>query len=259
MNREFTQTFFLAAGEVNAEGELSMALLTSKIIDIATAHANSLGIGNPSMASMHCGWVLSRVAIEMMDYPKVNDTYRLTTWVNAWNKHYSERMIMISAADGRALGYARTIWMVLDTETHESRGLSHLPLTPEMVSDRVCPIAPQGKHSLILPEDYEGDLPRNAMRATAPAVPHRFGYADLDYYRHVNTVRYVQLLLNQFSLEEFDRTRIKRFELWFMREGKYGADLSLLRADNDDSMTTSFSLSDADLPIFFARIYRQTR
>lgn len=256
MTQEFSQTFFLSAGEVNAEGELSLALLTSKIIDISTAHANSLGIGNPSMASLHCGWVLSRLAIEMTEYPKVNDTYRLTTWVGSWNKHFSERFVMISSADGRPLGYSRAIWMVLDTETHESRGLSHLPLTPDMVSARECPVAPQGKHRIIYPEDFEGEMPRNSIRATSPAITHKFGYADLDYYRHVNTVRYAQLLLNQFTLQEFDATRVKRFELWFMREGRYDVPLTLLRADNDKE--TSFSLSGED-PVFFARIIRENR
>ena len=54
MTPEFKQTFFLSAGETNAEQEISLPLLTSKIIDIATAHANSLGIGNPAMGAR--GW-----------------------------------------------------------------------------------------------------------------------------------------------------------------------------------------------------------
>ena len=68
MTPEFKQTFFLSAGETNAEQEISLPLLTSKIIDIATAHANSLGIGNPAMEARGCGWVLSRIAIEMGRY-----------------------------------------------------------------------------------------------------------------------------------------------------------------------------------------------
>lgn len=55
MSSVFSQSFFLSAGEANAEQEISLALLTSKIIDIATAHANSLGIGNPSMEALGCG------------------------------------------------------------------------------------------------------------------------------------------------------------------------------------------------------------
>lgn len=61
----YEESYFLSAGETNAEQELSLPVLTTKIIDIATAHANSLGIGNPSMKEMKAGWVLSRLTIEI--------------------------------------------------------------------------------------------------------------------------------------------------------------------------------------------------
>ncbi len=53
-----TQQFFLSAGDVNAEGEMALTLLCTKLIDIATVHANALGVGNPSMADSGCGSVL---------------------------------------------------------------------------------------------------------------------------------------------------------------------------------------------------------
>jgi len=65
MKQEYTESHFLSAGEVNAEGEMSLPILASKIIDIATAHANSLGIGNPDMPDTDMGWVLSRLTVEM--------------------------------------------------------------------------------------------------------------------------------------------------------------------------------------------------
>ncbi len=49
-----TQSFFISAGDCNAEKELSLTLLTAKLIDIATKHANMLGIGNPCMPNDHC-------------------------------------------------------------------------------------------------------------------------------------------------------------------------------------------------------------
>ena len=83
--------------------------LVSKIIDIATAHANSLGIGNPSMAAMNRGWVLSRITLEMEGYPRVDSTYTLTTWVESWTRHFSERIIMIADENGNPYGFCRTL------------------------------------------------------------------------------------------------------------------------------------------------------
>lgn len=240
--RDLTQTFFLSAGDTNAQGELSLAVLISKIIDIATAHANSLGIGNPSMQHLGYGWVLSRLAVEMKSYPRVNETYSITTWIESWNRHFSVRNFRIAASSGRTLGYATSVWMVLNYVTRENAGTSHLKLDESMISGALCPIARPGKH---LPISDGVDEPRpGAIKATSPAREVTFGYSDLDFYRHVNTVRYVSMLMNSFTLDQMDETVVERLELAFMREGHYGERVRLLRAD--DGLHTLFALSDAD-------------
>lgn len=264
VTQEFTQTFFLSAGETDAKGRISLPLLTSKIIDIATAHANSLGIGNPSMAHLRRGWVLSRLAIEMTDYPRVNGSYSLTTWIESWNRHFSERIIAVTLADGSVAGYARTVWMVLDTETRESVGLSHLSLPEGIVSERVCPIAKQGKHHPIMYPDFEGDLPRGAFRASEQPDSYTFKYCDLDYYRHVNTVRYVALLLNRFTLPFLDSNAVERMELTFMHELHYGDTVDILRheqaaeADGRRGVLMSLTKAGAAPSLFAALRFRPT-
>lgn len=259
MEAKLTQKFFLSAGETNAEQELSLPLLLSKVIDIATAHANSLGIGNPHMADRGCGWVLSRIALEMRQYPLVNEDYSLTTWIESYNRHFSERIIEIRDKDDVAIGWARTIWMVLDTTTRESVGLSHLQIDPGIVLPGLCPISKQGKHVPVYPEDYSGELPRGAVKANFDPFFYQFKYCDLDYYRHVNTVRYVQLLLNRFSLEDMDKTQVERMEMAFMHESRYGQTVSVLRSD--DGLISMFSLNSSGRPepSMFARIVRRVR
>ncbi|MDE7402344.1 MAG: hypothetical protein K2M87_02900 [Muribaculaceae bacterium] len=259
MTKEFSQEFYLSAGEVNAEGEMSLSLLVSKIIDIATAHANSLGIGNPAMESLGRGWVLSRIAIEVSRYPKVNENYKLTTWIESWNRHFSSRNFMLSDACGNPVGYGRSIWMILDTNTRESVGLSHLNFDPELISDRECPIQGAGKHCIVLPQDFDGEIPRGGHVATHEPYEYMFKYGDLDFYRHVNTVRYVTMILNQFGLAEMDSTIVSRLEMSFMREGRYGEVINLLRSDDD--LHSAFSIQDAEesTPLLFAQTLRKPR
>lgn len=258
-SQEYTESFFLSAGETNAESEISLPLLTSKIIDISTTHANMLGIGNPAMAHLHCGWVLSRIAIEMKDYPKVNETYHLTTWVESWNRHFSERCYEISNDAGESLGFARSIWMVLDTESRESVGLDHLSISEDMMSKKECPIGRGKRHAVVLEAGYQGAPVRNSLIAPSKGSEYEFKYCDLDYYRHVNTVRYVGLLLNQFTLEEMDSQRVKRIEMAFMHEGKYGMRVEVRRADQED--TSNFMLIDTSTstPILSALIELEPR
>lgn len=254
-----TQSFFLSAGETNAEQELSLPLLTAKIIDIATAHANALGVGNPAMADLGAGWVLARLTMEMFEYPHVNDTYQLSTWVETWNRHFSERCFSVEC-NGRTMGYARSVWMVMGTDSHRNIGLSHLTPPGNMIYDRPCPIARQARHRNIVPPECKPDA--QDLVATAPLTQYTFRYCDLDAYRHVNTVRYVSLLLNQYTLDDFDRTAVERMELSFLHEARYGTAVNVLRADSEaDPLLSSFLLREPQggEEHLYARIRRRRR
>ncbi|MDE6143092.1 MAG: hypothetical protein K2F94_03325 [Muribaculaceae bacterium] len=260
MNAIYKETFFLSAGETNAEQELSLTVLTSKLIDIATDHANSLGIGNPSMENINAGWILSRLSIEMFRYPKANEYYTVSTWIETFNRHFSERAFSILSEHGETLGYARSTWMVMDYIQHTNVGLTHLSLRDELIDGTVPPIDRQARHCIIV-EDTNQEGSGGAMLATAPIFDYRFKYCDIDFYRHVNTVRYVSLLLNRFSLDEHDTFYVKRLELSFLNEARYGMDTQLLRCDFPDGGVTSFLLrkqSDST-PLLYARIFRNRR
>lgn len=259
----FTESYFASASETNPEQELAVTELVVKIIDIATAHANSLGIGNPSMVDIGGGWVLSRLTVEMKRYPRVNEDYSLSTWVEDWNNRFSVRAFRVTAESGEVLGYARSVWMVLNTETHNGMSLASLPFNREMIAtDLQCPISRQARHLQILPPDSKPNA--TTLTATAPPREYIFKYCDLDSYRHVNTVRYVTLLLNQFSLEDFDNSFISRIEMSFLHEAKYGMKIDILRHDTDEDsevLSTSLLLRDREeaTPLLYARIFRKKR
>lgn len=260
MKTEYSATYYAQAGECNAEHELSLPVLVAKMIDISTHHANELGIGNPSMAGIGGGWVLTRLAVEMTRYPKVNEDYTLTTWVEGWNRHFSERSYAVADAGGNVIGHARSVWMVLDVNTHESMGLSHLVPPEGMTSDRKAPIEKIGRHRMVAPYGEQVETGRNLVAATCADRSHVFRYCDLDFYRHVNTVRYVELLLNQFTLEDMDATMVSRIELCFMHEGPYGQPVSVRCATS--GARAEFTVMRADsLPIitaFTSRIKRKS-
>ena len=256
---EYSQTFLVSANEANPEGELGVHILVSNLIEVATRAALSIGIGNPVMEHLHAGWVLSRLTVEMDSYPKVNTQYTISTWVESWNRHFSVRDFEIMDGEGNTVGYARSIWMVLNTETHENFGLSHLSLPPEAITKRDCPIQRQEKHIEIYRHDAS-DAPASALIANTEEREYTFRYNDIDFYRHVNTVRYVSLLLNSYSLEEFDRSFLNRLELSFLHEGNFGETVEIRRYNHDKSLS-SFSLysKKKEIPILFARIKLKDR
>ncbi|MDE5552813.1 MAG: hypothetical protein K2I91_06385 [Muribaculaceae bacterium] len=250
-----TRSYFLSAGEVNAEGEMSLTLLCSKLIDIATAHANALGIGNPVMADSGLGWVLSRLTVELDETPRVNTTYAISTWVESWNRHFSERAFKIFDPDtGRVYGYSRSIWLVLNMTTRENAGLSHLTLPAEAVAGVSALIDRQSKHTVIVAPGEE--MSPRQLRADKEPVVHSFKYCDVDFYRHVNTVRYVALLLNQYSLDYHDEFRVRRMELSFLHEAVCGEPLELLthHSATEEDGDTAVDKDSEVLDTFYMRV-----
>ncbi|MDE7350705.1 MAG: acyl-[acyl-carrier-protein] thioesterase [Muribaculaceae bacterium] len=235
--------YYLSAAECNAQQEMSLPLLAQKLIDVATEHANILEIGNPSMPSSDMGWVLSRLTVEMDRYPRENTDYSITTWVEDWNRHFSRRAFSISDAEGNILGYARSIWMVLNTSDRSNAGLSGLNFNPEWISDIECPIPMQEKHVRIEPDGQE--------------PVYRFKYCDIDFYRHVNTVRYIDLLLNQFEMQTYDENIVNRLELSFLHEASYGMEIRIMKQTSDTNPLLHrlyLEKSDGARPILYSRL-----
>ena len=225
--KEFSKTYYLAAGECNPQGELPLTLLMTRIIEVATLHANSWGVGYERLIRDNQVWVLSRVAIEMIEYPKVNTNYKLTTWIEDYNRHFSQRNMRLDDENGKPLGYVRTIWMVIDMSTRASVDIEKLGYIRENVSDIPCPIEPQSRLRPI---------------EQGHAVDYTFGYMDCDFNRHVNTVRYLSLLMNMFDMDCYDHYFIRRMELSFIKETHYGETAQFV-IDDSDPMESHLSIT----------------
>ena len=193
--------------ESNANQELPLTLLTAQMIEIATDHANQLGIGFVNLEPKGVGWVLSRLSIEMTRWPKTGEKYVLSTWIESYNPHFSERCFSVTDLSGNPLGYGRTVWVIIDLQTHGSMGTAGTHVPDELIAKAPCPMPRMAKHRPFEPE-----------RKTE----YVFKYTDIDFYRHVNTVRYISLLLNQITLDEFDTHLLSRFDIAFAHEAKYG-------------------------------------
>lgn len=239
----FSHTYYLSASECNAQQELAVHILAEKLIDVATEHANHLGIGNPDMPEPDMGWVLSRLTLEMMRYPRENTEYTVSTWVEDWNRHFSKRDFSITDSEGNVVGYARSIWMVLNTKDRSNAGLSRLKLEKEWIIDRECPIPLQEKHTRLSEEDR--------------VSTYRFKYCDIDFYRHVNTTRYIVLLLNQFSMKDYDSNIVSRLELSFLHEASYDMEINVMKKVSDaDGQVHQMYLesTESGTPILYSRL-----
>lgn len=217
---QFSKSFFLAAGQCNAEGMLPLQWLVQRLIDVATLHANSIDIGYSHLRKHNASWVLHQVSICMESYPEVNEDFTIETWIVATNPLKSDRAYRIVRCDGTTAGYALTTWVAIDVDKRSVARLDKI--FPDSLPDTGVYPPIERFRKISVPENSE------------TLLKYRFCYTDLDCNRHVTTRRYVELMLNCLSLDFLDRNMVSSFELSFHSEALFNQDVEVRGAISDD-------------------------
>ncbi|WP_080903320.1 acyl-[acyl-carrier-protein] thioesterase [Parabacteroides sp. Marseille-P3160] len=212
MNKVGEYTYVTEAYSLDFRGRVMIPTLGNYLLHAATRHATGRGFGYSDMNQKQTTWVLSRLALQMEGYPLLDEPIRIYTWIDEVSRLFTERCFEITASDGKTLGYARSIWAAIDTESRRAAPLDETALK-EYLTDRPCPIARPGK---IRPVEGETE-----------GVVYRVKYSDLDVNGHLNSIKYMEHILDLFDLETFRTKEISRFEIAYQAEGRYGMDLSL--------------------------------
>ena len=73
-------------------------------------------------------------------------------------------------------------------------------------------------------------------------VMDRLDPSDIDLNRHVNSTRYVELILNQMNLADFDDYFLSRFEIEYRREAHYNDTVEVASSVVDNGLLTAINL-----------------
>lgn len=214
-----TKTWLLTAGETDATSLMPITLVANRSIQLATEHANALGIGYSQLAEHNIGWVLARLSIQMVRYPQINESYTMSTWIEGINRYFSDRCYEMTDMQGRPLAYIRSVWVAIDMDSRAMADLSQIDKGKLPVYKRLSPVA-------------KSHTPMIAPGAPTTRSYYTFKYCDIDLNRHVNTIRYLDLVLNLYSLDFFDHNKISRLDVAFEHECYYGERVALLTGDS---------------------------
>ena len=200
---------------VDFTGRIFMGVLGNHLRNAAGNHSTRRGWGIGALNETQHTWVLSRLSIEMTEMPRNYENIEIRTWVESVMKLFTNRNFSILREDGTPMGYARSVWAMIDIDTRKPCDLMTLydgDILRYVVSEEenVCPIEGHGRFRF-----------NNAtlVRTIQPQ------YSDIDINGHVNSIKYVEHILNLFSLQQFEKG-IRRFEIAYKTEARVGDELS---------------------------------
>lgn len=223
MEKIGTYTFVAEPYLTDFRGKATLPMIGNYLIHAASAHAASRGFGFSDMSEQHTAWVLSRLAVEMQEYPAAGDKIVVNTWIDEVARLFTSRCFELCDEQGNVYGFARSIWAAIDKASRRPTVLDEARLRAYL-SDRPCPIDRPGK---ILAAESES----HTDGCLCSPVSYTVKYSDLDINGHLNSIKYIEHLLDLFGKEKFENQDIQRLEIAYQAEGRYGMDLSLYKKE----------------------------
>lgn len=191
--------------------------LGNHLLNAADFHSNERGYGMDYLNTVHKTWVLSRFVMELDEMPLAYDRITVDTWVENVMKFFTSRNYAIRDNSGKHYyGYGRSIWAMIDTDTRqpvdilaERDGL----ITKYIETDEPCPIEPFKRVKL--------------SKAVECRRIVETRYSDVDVNGHINSVKYIEHILDLWTLDFYRTNRLQRFDIAYVAESHCGDRLHL--------------------------------
>ena len=203
-------------------GKLFMGHLGNHLLNAADFHSTDRGFGMKYLMSIQRSWVLSRLAIEMDEMPSQYTRFNVETWVESAMRYFTSRNFRVVSGD-KVYGYGRSIWAMIDTESRQPTDIYDIDngaIDNWIVKDKECPIDKGG---------------RVRVEAEAQLV-HTIDtyYNDVDINGHINSVKYIEHVLDLWPISWYSDHQVHRFEIAYVAEAHAGDQLSFFREQTAD-------------------------
>lgn len=221
-NKIGTYSFVAEPFHVDFTGRLFMGVLGNHLLNCAGFHASERGFGISELNESNYTWVLSRLAVEMEEMPAQYETFSVDTWVENVYRLFTDRDFAIYGKDGKVYGYARSVWAMINLDTRKPADLLTLHgdrIVDYIETEKPCPIEKPG---------------RIKVGSCMPVRSVEMYYNDIDINGHVNSIKYMEHVLDLFPKEWYAGHVIRRFEMAYVAESYFGDVLSFFREENAD-------------------------
>ena len=190
----------------------SVASIISYMLNVAGTDAHRKGFGVEALQGHSFTWVLSRLAVDINTQPRQYSNIKIDTWVNEFNRLSSTRNFkMRIGEDVIAAGVSQ--WCMLNMETRQAVDMTQL----KDIYERAMVAEPS---PITAPARLRDIEPQASV--SRPVV-----YSDIDFNRHVNTLRYIDLIFDSLPIELIEKNNGMRLDINFIAEALYGEVLTI--------------------------------
>ena len=198
-------SYMIEPKDADLVGRATMVSIFDYLMRTAHVDAQKHKLGVYEIRKKNLAWVISRAVVEMGTVLRDMDHFQVVTWISECNRIACVRNFIILDTEGKEIGHAVTQWSMIDFKSREAVNLLNQPriirhLHPEYPT---CGIYP--KKLLSQPEYSHRE-------------DHKVVYSDLDFNGHVNSLKYIQWMLDQMPIEWASNHQLWHFDVNYVHE-----------------------------------------
>lgn len=222
VDRLWKEKFKILSFHMDPRSKAHITSLCNFLQEGAGAHAENTGFGFDDMMSRNQVWVLSRLKVEIEEYPAWNDDIVLHTWSRGREGIFYLRDFEIKNIHNDTIVKASSSWAAINTKTRR----------PGIVEG--------------LEEGLLSNKDKNAFKESLDKLPditnqkllrkRKIEFTDIDLVYHVNNVKYIELIINSFPSEILMNKRVKSLEINYLGEAKYEEEVSVFSKGIHDNI-----------------------
>ena len=190
------------------------------LIQSAINSAESLGFGFKGLRKQQLYWVLSRMTLEIYNPMTWNQDIEVETWPKTLEGLLYMRDYIVRDKAQNIIARATSGWLAIDVETKKPKILD--AVETEMF------VHLKEKHAL------QKSPEKLTATSDGDAFDVKSGYFDFDLNRHVTSTRYVDWMMDTFSIDFHKNHYPKKLSINFMKETLPGDTLNIIRGSKDD-------------------------
>ncbi len=207
-------TFKIEQYQCNLRKMLRFSFLVNTMLSAADYHSTERGFGTVYLNQRGKTWVLSRLAVEMIRIPSRHEVVAVETWVEKVHPMFTNRNFRMTVdSTGEVLGWGRSVWAMLDTSTRHAVNL--LEVNDGAIRNYV--VEPDDPEYLEVP--ITKPVRVQGENFTMIRQLDTF-FSDVDFNGHINSMRYVDHILDLFPLAWHRKNNIKRLDIAYVAEGR---------------------------------------
>lgn len=203
MKLELDRKYYLRFSDFDKFSNIKPSSVLDIFQDIASAHAELLGIGFNALDSKNLLWVVARTKFETVKNPEKYSEINIRTWPLSPKGLVCRREYLMTDKDGSVLIKGSSDWLVIDKSTRK-------PVRP----DGIYPKNSEFKTDCMTEERLRRIKPAESFDRTFEMTP-AFSYADVN--GHVNNIKYADMAFDALNPEN---SRLKAFQIDYHNEIK---------------------------------------